>query len=96
MDEATTSPIINYVNLIGGWEAVYGILATIIGVYLAKKNITFKKVIKEMNEFTQALDMATRPDSKDGEKISLEEGKRIAYEGKDVILAFKELLAKVK
>ena len=28
------------------------------------------------------------------EKISFEEGKRIAYEGKDVVLAFKEILAR--
>lgn len=94
MEPESTSQVMSILNAIGGWEMVYGILATVVGGYLGKKNLKFKKVFKELDELTDAIDIATRPDSEDGEKISFEEGKRIAYEGKDVVLAFKEILAK--
>jgi len=94
MEPENTSQILNIINMVGGWEMIYGILATIVGAIIGRKNLKLKKVIKEMDEFTDVLDIATRPDSEDGEKISFNEGKRIAYEGKDVVLAIKEILSK--
>jgi hypothetical protein len=93
MEPETTSPLLlTVVNMLGGWEVIYGILATLVSVYLGKKNINLKKVIREADEFTDILDIATRPDSEEGAKISLNESKRIAYAGKDVVLAIKEIL----
>jgi hypothetical protein len=94
MEPENTSQVLNVINAIGGLEVIYGILATIIGAYLGKKNLHFKKVFKELDELTDIIDIATRPDSDQGEKISFNESKRIALEGKDVVLAFKEILAK--
>jgi len=94
MEPESTNQVMSILNAIGGWEMVYGILATIVGGYLGKKNLKFNKIFKELDELTDAIDIATRPDSEEGEKISFEEGKRIAYEGKDVVLAIKEILSK--
>lgn len=94
MEPDNTNMILNLINMLGGWEMLYGIVATVIGGLIGKRNLKLKKVIKELNEFTKALDIATRPDSEDGEKISFNESKRIALEGKDVVLSIKEILAK--
>lgn len=94
MEPESTNQALNILNAIGGWEVIYGILATIVGAYLGKKNLKFTKVFKELDELTDAIDIATRHDSEQGEKISFDESKRIAYEGKDVVLAFKEILSK--
>jgi hypothetical protein len=78
------------------WEMVVGIVLSLIGStsFLGWKVRALNKVLKEAQEFVNHIDIATRPDSEGGDKITIAEGKRIAYEGKDVILALQQLFAK--
>jgi hypothetical protein len=76
------------------WELLISLVATLFTGYFGWRLRALKKVFKEAQEFLNTLDIATRPDSEGGEKVTIAEGKRIAYEGKDVILALKELFAK--